>query len=118
LANGNFLATSSNVKPELKNVELVKSNLEKAYAGLVSVYPNPVTDNNITLSFNKVPNGDYTLELTDIVGRQILQQRIVVQGEGQTQNISLDPGNARGTYLLRMVNRSKQTVYSQKVLVQ
>lgn len=118
LANSNYLASPSTVKPELSKVELMKSNAENPYAGLVSVYPNPVTDNNITLSFNKVPNGDYTMELTDIVGRRIMQQRIVVQGEGQTQNISLDPGNARGTYLLRLVNRSKQTVYSQKVLVQ
>lgn len=118
LANSNFLATQSTTRSELKNVQIAKSNLENKYVGQISVYPNPVTDNNITLSFAKIPNGDYTLELTDIVGRRVMQQRIVVQGEGQTQNISLKASDARGTYLLRLVDRSKQTVFSQKVLVQ
>jgi hypothetical protein len=118
LANSNFLATQTTTRSELKNVQIAKSNLENKYTGQISVYPNPVTDNNITLSFARIPAGDYTLELTDIVGRRVMQQRVVVQGEGQTQNIALKASDARGTYLLRIVDRSKQTVFSQKVLVQ
>ena len=118
LANSNYLSSKTTNRPELLNVETAKSSLDNKYAGLVSVYPNPVTDNSLTVSFNKIPNGDYTVEMTDIVGRRVLQQRVVVQSEGQTQSITLKSTDARGAYLLRVVDRSSQSVYSQKVLVQ
>jgi hypothetical protein len=118
LANSNYLSSKTTTRPEIRNVSTVKSSLENRYQGQISVYPNPVTDNNFTISFNKIPNGDYTLEMTDILGRRIMQQRVVVQNEGQTQNISLNSNEAKGTYLVRLVDRSNQSLFSQKVLVQ
>ncbi len=118
LANSNFLSSKKANRPEIQNVALAKSSLENKYAGLISIYPNPVTNNNLTLSFSKIPKGDYTVEMTDVVGRRVLQTRVVVGSEGQTENISLKRSDARGTYLLRIVDRSNQSVYSQKVLVQ
>lgn len=119
LANSNFLSTEKRnpLRPEIKDVQLTKFPVEK-FSKLISVYPNPVTENNLTLQFNKVPSGDYTIELTDILGRSVLQKRVTINAEEQTQPLSLNRFNAKGTYLVKLFDKEKQSVYSQKVLVQ
>ncbi|MBA2746924.1 MAG: T9SS type A sorting domain-containing protein [Flavisolibacter sp.] len=119
LANGNFLATpKQQVRPELQNVQVSRVFPQDKFAKLISVYPNPVTNNNIVISFNNVPNGEYTIELTDVLGRNVMQRRVTVMGDDQTQTLRLESSNAKGTYLLRVVDRDLQAVFNQKVLVQ
>jgi hypothetical protein len=118
LANSNFLTSpKAETRPELQNVELARVREDK-FAKQISVYPNPVTDHNVLVSFNKVPTGDYTLEITDALGRRLFQQRVTVGGEDQTLSIKLNKSYTKGTYLLRVVDRDLQAVYTQKVLVQ
>ncbi len=119
LANSNFLAAPrEEVRPELKDVQLTKMQPGDMYADRISIYPNPVTTDNIVVSFSKVPQGEYTIEISDVLGRTVMQRRIVISGEDQTQALRLDGGNAKGTYLLRVVDRDLKSVFSQKLLVQ
>jgi hypothetical protein len=118
LANSNFLASpKTQTRPELQNVQLNKVAPGK-FSKNISVYPNPVVDNNVVISFSRVPNGDYTIELTDVLGRTVQQSRITIVGEDQTQTLKLAGSNTKGTYLLRVVDRDLTAVFTQKVLVQ
>ncbi len=114
LANSNFLATSKN-GATIETIAAKPSVLSKG----IQVYPNPVTANNFNLSFNSVPVGDYTIELTDVMGRSILQKRVVVaNAKGTVQNIVLAASNAKGVYLVKVTDINKKAMFEQKVLVQ
>jgi hypothetical protein len=118
LANSNYLASSKKeTRPELQNVQMTRVIPEK-FSKNISVYPNPVTDNNVVISFSKVPNGDYTIELTDVLGRTVQQSRVTIWSEDQTHNLKVEGRNTRGTYLLRVVDRDLTAVFTQKLLVQ
>jgi len=114
LANGNYLASNRTVTPIIETI----ARVQPQFSSMIQVFPNPVTSNRFNLQFNKVPAGEYTLELTDVMGRNVMQQRIITAAEEVNHPVSLDATNARGVYLLRVLNREKQKVFEQKVIVQ
>lgn len=116
LANGNFLASGAKQDNTITDLALTRS--EEKFSKLISVYPNPVTSNRITVEFSKVPKGEYTVELTDVLGRAIQQKRITIGTESQTQVLPLNESNARGIYMVKVFDRDKQSVFTQKVVVQ
>lgn len=120
LANSNYLRSkrNSSIKPELVNVPLTRVATANRWERLISVYPNPVTNDNITIQFNKVPDGDYIIELTDVLGRTVLQKRVTVNMEDQVQTLPVSRSYARGTYLVKVVDKDKKSMFTQKVLVQ
>jgi hypothetical protein len=120
LANSNFLSSKpiTPLKPELQNVPLTKLVAADRFAKLISIYPNPVTNDHLTIQFNKVPDGDYVIELTDVLGRSVMQKRITINNEDQTQSLAISRSHARGTYLVKVFAKGKQSVFTQKVLVQ
>jgi hypothetical protein len=100
---------------------LIKSNLtgkEEIYSRLITVYPNPVTNNNVTIQFNKVPNGDYIIDLIDVMGRSVMKKRVTVTDKDQVQSLSIRSTDARGAYLVKVFDASARSVFTQKVLVQ
>ena len=120
LANSNYLSTKRNhpFKSEFQSVPLTRVAAADKFAHLIAVYPNPVTNNNITVQFNKIPNGEYIVELIDALGRSVVQKRVTVNMEDQTQSLSINKNYARGTYLVKVFDKEKQSVFTQKVLVQ
>jgi hypothetical protein len=122
LANSNFLSSPSKQvsAPVVPVAEArgVRNAPEASFAKLISVYPNPVTTNNVTLQFNKVPAGDYVIELTDVLGRTVMQRRVVINNETQTQTLNIDRSNSRGTYMVRVADRGNKLVFSQTLSVQ
>jgi hypothetical protein len=123
LANSNYLSSKKwgPIRPEIRDVELIKSNLsgkEEIYSRLITVYPNPVTSNNVTIQFNKVPNGDYIIDLIDALGRSVMKKRVTVTDKDQVQSLSIKSTDARGSYLVKVFDASARSVFTQKVLVQ
>jgi hypothetical protein len=58
------------------------------------------------------------VELTDVMGRRVMQQRLNLVTENSTQTISLAQTNAKGVYMVKVLDISKKAVYEQKILVQ
>lgn len=115
LANSNFLSTATKNKyPDIA----ITSYPDEKFSKLIAVYPNPVTTSRILVRFSKVPQGDYTVELTDVLGRSLLQKRIVVSNEFEVQSLPLKDGSAKGIYMVKVYDVVKQSVFTQKVLVQ
>jgi hypothetical protein len=117
LANSNFLASARTVKPVNSEIQRLVRTEEK-YAKEISVYPNPVTTSVIKLQFNKVPAGNYTVELRDVLGRTVTQKKISVEAENQTQEIKFDRRNANGVYMVKVFDGTNQSVFTQKLVVQ
>lgn len=112
LANSNYLRTGGKTPP----IETI-ARVEPKYATQIQVYPNPITSGQFNLQFNRIPAGEYTLQLTDVMGRQVMQKRILTADEYVIQPISLT-SKAKGVYLVRVLNKEKEKVYEQKVMIQ
>ena len=115
LANSNYLSTRTTTRPqEITTI----ARPEERFSKLISVYPNPVTENRVTLQFNKVPQGDYTIELLDVLGRSVQQRRIAIAAEDQVQTLDLPRNSAKGVYMVKVFDRENVSVFTQKVMVQ
>jgi hypothetical protein len=115
LANGNFLASKTN-----NNSTEIKKMIrpEQKFANNIAVYPNPVTGSQITVQFNKIPSGNYTLELKDVLGRSVMQRKITINADRQTQVLQLSQRDAKGVYMVQVFDAGSQSVFTQKVVVQ
>jgi hypothetical protein len=119
LANSNFLRAPGKTSVEYSDAEIQKLiRPGEKFADLIAVYPNPVRDSRVTVQFSKVPAGNYTVELTDVLGRTVWQRRININAETQTQSYDLQKGSAKGIYMVKVYDGTRQSVFTQKVVVQ
>ena len=117
LANSNYLQT----KPKnTTQSEIVTRKLPDNFIAQskISIYPNPVTNNQFTLQFGKIPVGNYDIELTNVTGQVVMQRAVNVQSEDQVETISIKSSFARGVYLVKVSGRNNESVLSQKLVVQ
>ena len=106
LANGNLVFQR---KPSITN-ELI--TLENS----VTIYPNPVTNKNINLNFNKLASGNYNIEVADINGKVIKNKSVNING-ASTERINMEKTSS-GFYLVRLVDSNGKTVFTKKVVVE
>ena len=111
LANSNLLSTRS-VQP---TIDLLK-NISEKDDGRVQLYPNPVTNNQFNLQFN-LPEGNYTTQIKDVMGRQVYQTTTNITGKGQVKQLNLPAASSKGFYLVKVIDQNNKTVYLKKVLV-
>lgn len=117
LANSNILNTSkptaASELPALRPMP-VQNNAKQ----LVQVFPNPVVNNQFAIQFNSLEAGVYTVQVTDVMGRQVIQRIVNVQGEDQIETIRLNPASARGFYLVTILGKENKSVSTTKLVVQ
>ena len=115
MANSNLLATAARTNNTA--IDLIADHPTEG-SSKVSIFPNPVTNNQFAVQFNELEAGQYTIQVTDVMGRNISQQIVNVGGKTQIQSIKMDPSAARGFYLVKVVDQNKKAVFSTKILVQ
>jgi hypothetical protein len=116
LANGNVLVTS-----EQKNntIDFVSRNpAPNSGESRISLYPNPVSNNQFVMQFSQLKAGNYTLQVTDVMGRNLILQNISISGDNHAQIVKLDPASARGIYLIKVTDGTKGEVFATKIVVQ
>lgn len=116
LANGNLLVSGH--KKNMETVEMISTPAEITGTGRIGIYPNPVTDNRFVLQFGQLAAGNYTLQVTDVMGRQVLQQQVISSGEYHAQRISLPASASKGVYLVKLLDGGSKTAFSSKIVVQ
>lgn len=116
LATGRLL--NSGHKKYEETVEMTGSLSENARTGRIGIYPNPVTDNRFVLQFGQLAAGNYTLQVTDVMGRQVMQQQVISSGEYHAQRISLPASASKGVYLVKLLDAGSKTAFSSKIVVQ
>ncbi|HVT85086.1 MAG TPA: T9SS type A sorting domain-containing protein [Chitinophagaceae bacterium] len=84
----------------------------------IQVYPNPVTENQFTLQFSQLAAGSYSIQITDVMGRQVIQRFVNINADEQTENIKLQPNTAKGIYLIKVTDQGNRSVFSKKLVVQ
>jgi hypothetical protein len=116
LANSNILTTRKKSPTEIATIPASES----ALANIIQLYPNPisVSNNQFKIQFNKLEAGEYTLELTDVTGKQVMSQKISVVNDGQVQTINLKKNTAQGIYLVKVSDIYSKSIFTQKLVVQ
>jgi hypothetical protein len=115
LANSNLLQTQAKSNKEI--LTLSKPVIPEGSTS-VNVYPNPVTDNQFVIQFGQLSAGNYTVVVTDVMGKQVAERTVTVTSENQSQVIKLNGGFSKGVYLVKVLNASKASVSSTKIVVQ
>jgi hypothetical protein len=113
LGSSNLLATRLVVPP----ATLISAVNEKM-DGRVQIYPNPVTNKQFALQFNQL-EGNYTVQVTDAMGRQQKAQTIMnIKGKGQIESVELPASTLKGVYLVKVLDHTNKTVFTRKIVVQ
>jgi uncharacterized protein YvpB len=84
----------------------------------ITVYPNPVTDGLVKLSFNNQPAGKYSVQLMDLSGKMISNTEVVISSKTQVQEIRLPNLLAKGNYLIRVTGADNRNNLVTKLTVQ
>jgi hypothetical protein len=113
LANGNLL--SQKEANDLMRFDYTKHGVLVADG---KVYPNPLTGNQFNVVFDRQPAGRYTILLTDIAGRSLQSKVVNISKSNQVENVRVTGKTARGMYLVKVLNGSKELAFSEKVVVQ
>lgn len=114
LANSNVLRSqgpSFKAKPE--TAQLVETG-----KGYMTVYPNPAQQHQFQLRLRDLNPGGYQLEVTDMLGRQVLSQAVQISQENSTLPVVLPKGQTQGLYLIKLSGTSFRASYQQKIMIQ
>ena len=84
----------------------------------IAVYPNPVTNGVVRLSFANQPAGRYQVQLLDMSGRIIGVREINISSESQTEEFRFPELSVKGNYLIRVSSEVNKVNVTNKVLVQ
>ena len=114
LANSNILQTKTASTPAQEVITRVVPGDENK----IMVYPNPVNDNRFTVQFSQLEAGVYTMTLSDVMGRQVVNRSININGVEHAENVNLNSANAKGVYLIKLTSQNSRQVYTKKIVVQ
>ncbi len=107
LANGNLVYQSKKVN----------TNEVAISKGQVSIFPNPAVNNSFTVNFSKLNAGNYSLILTDINGKTVLNKTVNVNSVS-TEKVSMPSSTGKGIYMLRVVDANGNTVHTDRVVME
>jgi hypothetical protein len=62
--------------------------------------------------------GRYDIQLVDLTGRLLSTKTVTIANEGQVVEIDLRGSLANGTYLVKVLNYGKKTVFADKLIVE
>lgn len=117
LATANLLVSGNKKSTEVVDMRN-KPTVTNEISGRVSIFPNPVTENQFVIRFGQLEAGAYTVQVTDAMGRQVLQQQVNTSGENHVQKIQLAPSAAKGVYMVKVLDANNKAAYSSKIVVQ
>lgn len=89
---------------------------EAASDKFVTVYPNPVVNNQVMLYFNKPLTGKFNIAFNDVNGKKIAAELITFNAQ-QTHKMLLPSSTASGAYMISVVDEHNKT-HTAKLIVQ
>lgn len=111
LANSNVLFTKS------ANASLFISKDPDSQNG-IRIFPNPVLFDELSIQFNELPSGSYTIQLADLMGKKMLEQHANITGISQTERMQIPRNAAQGFYYIRILDENNHVVSIQKLVVE
>ncbi|MDQ2863765.1 MAG: T9SS type A sorting domain-containing protein [Bacteroidota bacterium] len=98
-------------EPSLKNIEVIGNRF-------ISIYPNPVTNGEIKITFDGKATSKYKISVTDLQGRLIGMKDVYIEGPGQVENFQMHRKQSSGMYLIKITDASRKSIFSDKLIVE
>jgi hypothetical protein len=90
-----------------------------AAAPSYTVFPNPVSTGAFSIRVqNMAEVGEYTVLVSDMTGRLVLERSVTISSKNSTHSFSLPALSAKGTYVVMVMDYFKRTVFSTQLLVE
>ena len=84
----------------------------------ISVYPNPVTNGLVKVSFADQPAGKYSVDLIDITGKLIQSKEVNINSNMHVEEIRIPRSVSGGSYLLKINGVNNNVSFTNKLVVQ
>ncbi|MEP6596929.1 MAG: T9SS type A sorting domain-containing protein, partial [Ginsengibacter sp.] len=114
LANSNLLFESQ-VRNEVGVPQLI--DRETIGNDIISIYPNPVSNNQFKVTFDNTRAGKYDIALTDVQGRLIMSKQVNIKFANQVETLQMKLKPAGGIYLVKVTDANKKSIFSDKIMV-
>lgn len=95
-----------------------RSPQETLMANGINVYPNPVTNGFVKLSFANQATGRYQVDLIDIAGKLIQSKEVNIGSNMQIEEVRVPKTLSGGSYLLKITNAANNVSVTNKLVVQ
>jgi len=130
LANGNLAfdkkkkdkkaeETKTETKTEVDNAVAKKTQQEElTIKSGIAVYPNPVTNGVVRLSFSEQPAGRYQVQLLDLSGRLVTAKEVNINSVAQIEEFRFPELSVKGNYLIRVTSEANKVNVTNKIVVQ
>lgn len=105
-------------KPTVENATAKGQVTETMVKDGIAVYPNPVTNGVVRLSFAEQPAGRYKVQLLDLSGRLITSKEVNISSEAQIEEFRFPELAVKGNYLIRVSNEVNKINVTNKIVVQ
>jgi Secretion system C-terminal sorting domain len=112
LANSNFLHSKTAANSNL----FITKNPDRL--NKVRIFPNPVMDDRFSIQFNELPAGTYTIQLANVFGKKVIDQKIQVSGASQTELMQIPKFTAQGFYYVYILDENNKVLGTQKLVVE
>ncbi len=84
----------------------------------IAVYPNPVTNGYVKVSFADQPAGRYQVDLIDIAGKLIQTKEVNINSSMQIEEVRIPRSLSGGSYLLKVTGVGNKVSFTNKLVVQ
>jgi len=101
-------------KTTLSQVVMIKSTTELSSS--LAIYPNPAIHNTVTLSFQNIPAGQYSISILSVSGSRIYQKTFDHRTPNETTQLYLNKNPALGLYMV-IVSNGSETMH-QKLIIE
>jgi hypothetical protein len=129
LANANLAFAKKEDKKEEKKEEPVQTvtetvvekpvtPVEELKNSNINVYPNPVTDGLVKISFSNQPAGKYNVQIMDLSGRMISNSDVIINMKAQVLEVRLPNALAKGNYFVKITGEDGRNTLTTKLNVQ
>lgn len=98
---------SVDIDTKFEYSSIVRINLGKSFVGF-NVFPNPVTNNRLSIEVSEMPKGDYSIRMYNISGNLISSQVYTHPGGPVSRNIQLPPSIKTGMYTIQLSNNESK----------
>jgi trimeric autotransporter adhesin len=101
-------------KTTLSPVVMIKKVSEQRSS--LSVYPNPARNNMVSVSFENIPVGQYTISIVSSNGSSILQRTFDHRTPTEVTQLYMNQKPAMGLYIIRISNGAE--TIQQKIIIE
>ena len=96
----------------------IKPPQDPMQRGNISVYPNPVSNGLVKLSFDNLAAGKYQIQFMDISGKLIRSQEVNIDNKIQVEEFKLPDLISKGNYLIKVFSDTNKISIVNKLAVQ